>query len=64
MQSTPEVPVYLLKDAVHCDDLTVRAGDANAGIKKAQTEMIQIMQKWVSEFYEGKQGTKGRAWIG
>lgn len=64
MKSTPEVPVYLLKDAVHCDDLTVRSGDANAGIKKAQTEMIQIMQKWVSEFYEGRQGSKARAWIG
>ncbi|KAK0652468.1 putative serine peptidase [Cercophora newfieldiana] len=50
MQSTPEAPVFVIPEAIHCNDLSVRNAEANGAIRTAQTEMIAIMKKWVGEF--------------
>lgn len=54
LQSTPEVPVFVIPDAIHCNDLSVKNAESNAAIGSAQTEMIVIMKKWVAEFPEKK----------
>lgn len=51
LQSTPQVPVYLLPNGIHCNDLNARNAQANADLKKAHQSMIQTMVKWVDEFY-------------
>ncbi|KAK0619056.1 putative serine peptidase [Immersiella caudata] len=50
MQSTPEAPVFLIPEAIHCNDLSVRNAEANEAIRTAQTEMIGIMRKWLAEY--------------
>lgn len=52
LQSTLEVPVYLLPNAVHCNDLSVRNAQANEDLRKAHEGMIKTMAGWVDDFYE------------
>jgi len=50
MQSTPEAPVFLIPEAIHCNDLSVKNAEVNQGIRTAQTEMIRLVKKWVADF--------------
>ncbi|KAK3326755.1 serine carboxypeptidase S28 [Apodospora peruviana] len=54
LKSTPEVPVFLLPGARHCNDLSTKNADANADLRKAHGEMIVQMKEWVGEFYKQK----------
>ena len=56
LQSTKEIPVYLLGNATHCIDLIYRNGMANNGVRGAQMSAITTMTKWVDDFYSLKEG--------
>ncbi|KAM7186467.1 serine carboxypeptidase S28 [Rhypophila sp. PSN 637] len=63
LQSTPEVPVYLLPKGIHCNDLNVRNAQANSDLKTAHKSMVKTMVKWVDDFYQlnGGRGYPGSA---
>ncbi len=63
MESTPEAPVFVTKGGIHCTELSARAGQVNADVRKTQTESIEIMKRWVDEFYGVTPG-KNRRWSG
>lgn len=49
--STPEAPVNIVPDGVHCYDLLAENGQTNAGVQAViDTETAQIVA-WVKEFY-------------
>ncbi|KAK4443213.1 putative serine peptidase [Podospora aff. communis PSN243] len=50
MPSTPEAPVFVLPEAIHCNELLMRNADANEAIRTAQIEMIGIMKKWLADW--------------
>ncbi|KAH8911725.1 serine carboxypeptidase S28 [Coniochaeta sp. PMI_546] len=52
--SREEAPVSLLRDATHCNDLVVKNGAVNAGVRAAQQSAVATMRKWVDEFYSRK----------
>lgn len=54
LQSTPEVPVFLVKKGTHCADLRMQNAEVNADIAVQMTEMRKIMGGWVAEFYTEK----------
>jgi hypothetical protein len=54
LPSREEAPVFLLRNATHCNDLTARNGVVNAGVGAAQKTAIATMSRWVDEFYSLK----------
>lgn len=53
-RSTREAPVYLIRGARHCNDLTTRNGEASEDVRRAQLRAIAQMVGWVAEFYDLK----------
>jgi len=52
LQSTPELPVYLIPGGFHCSDYYQQNWQVNAGVLEiAQKETAQVAQ-WVDEFYK------------
>ncbi|KAK3694474.1 peptidase S28 [Podospora appendiculata] len=60
LQSTEDVPVFLIKNSEHADDSFTASGLKNAGFKAnpevqvVQDKAVEIMKKWVSQFKAGK----------
>jgi hypothetical protein len=52
MASTPDHPVILMPEGVHCSDYYQRDWDSNAEVKRTVDEEIRIMRRWVRDFYE------------
>ncbi|KAK3329999.1 serine carboxypeptidase S28-domain-containing protein [Apodospora peruviana] len=56
LQSTDDVPVFLIKNAQHGDDAFTELGIKNAGYKinpevtAVQVKAVEIMKKWISGF--------------
>jgi len=51
--STPDVPVLLIPDGVHCSDLAslkYTTGPAYAGLRAVQEQELSQLQEWVSQF--------------
>lgn len=57
LQSTEQVPTFIVKDGSHCTDLVMQNGAVNPPLAKQQQEITKIIMKWVGEFYTEK-GTK------
>lgn len=60
LQSTPEVPVLLIKGGIHCSDMSGKSGEVNADIHEMQHTAIAQIKKWTGEFYVGKSGPHSR----
>jgi len=52
--------VFLVKNGSHCTDISVAAGNANAGLKKIQEEMTGLVKGWVDEFWALNGAPKAR----
>ena len=59
LPSTPAAPVFVMRGAIHCDDLVARSGEANADIGRTQRAAIEQMKQWVGEFYSRGGGGGG-----
>ena len=49
--STKEVPVQVIPGGVHCTDLILSSGAANAGTQEVIDNEIRIVKGWVEEYY-------------
>lgn len=54
LQSTDDVPVFVVKGGSHCSDLVMRDGYSNEDLLTQMGEMIYYIEKWVNEFYVEK----------
>ncbi|KAK3380849.1 putative serine peptidase [Podospora didyma] len=54
LQSTSEVPVFLMLGARHCNDMNVRSGQVNDEVGRTQEAVIKVVQEWVADFYKLK----------
>ncbi|ATY65732.1 serine protease [Cordyceps militaris] len=54
LQSTPEVPTFVVPKAAHCPDLVMSNTRANDALHDITQEVIAIIVAWVGEFYEEK----------
>ncbi len=50
LQSTPDIPVYIVPGGIHCTDLIAKNGIENAGVQHVIDEVIAAMVGWVAEF--------------
>lgn len=51
LQDTAGAPVFLIAGSRHCNDLTWLNGEVNADVRTAQTAQMELMTRWVGEFY-------------
>lgn len=50
LESTPDAPVFMIKNASHCQDLRAY-NRVNPGVRKAQDGSIAQIAEWVDEFW-------------
>jgi hypothetical protein len=56
LQSTPDVPVFLMKNAEHCDDSFTAKALNNTGmtinpeVQAVQDKAVEIMARWVGQW--------------
>ena len=57
LKSTHEAPVNVIPGGIHCSDLILRNGQANAGVMKVINNEIEVIKGWVKEYarHEHKQ---------
>lgn len=54
LQSTAQAPVNVIPGGIHCSDLLLRNGQANADVMRVIDDEIAVIKGWVQEFYTGK----------
>lgn len=58
LEGTEERPNWLIEGGIHCSDLSVRNGVASEAVGKVQADEVEVMTRWVNEFYEEKNKTR------
>ncbi|KKA19721.1 serine peptidase [Rasamsonia emersonii CBS 393.64] len=51
LQSTPQAPLQLIPEGVHCYDLILKNAEANAGVQRVVTNEVAQIKAWVNEYY-------------
>lgn len=59
LESTPEAPVRVMPNGVHCADLSLYQAEGSEAMQVIK-DQVQNMKEWVGEFYK----EKGREWAG
>lgn len=54
LQSTPEVPVFLIKGGSHCSDMVMEDATVNADAARQIQGIRDVINKWTAEFYTEK----------
>ena len=54
LPSTERQPIIDIPGGFHTSDLMLRNGLVNADVARAQRQAIEIMKRWVAEFYASK----------
>lgn len=54
MASTDQLPIFVVRNATHNADLSRAGGLANPGLQEIQNKTMELMRKWVGEFYSKK----------
>ena len=55
LASTPELPVFVAKDGIHCQDLYMN--DPTPEILELRVEQIKQMKSWIDDYYGGASPT-------
>ncbi|OAA57779.1 Peptidase S28 [Cordyceps fumosorosea ARSEF 2679] len=54
MESTVDAPIFVVPKAAHCSDLVMKNVNTNGPLGEIAHQVIDIIAKWVGEFYEEK----------
>jgi hypothetical protein len=54
LESTPEVPVFVVPKAAHCPDMVMANIHANEALSDIHDQTFKIMSNWIAEFYTEK----------
>ncbi|CEJ93140.1 hypothetical protein VHEMI08752 [[Torrubiella] hemipterigena] len=54
LESTPEVPVFLIKGGSHCSDLIMKDAEVNTDAARVIQGVRDVINKWTAEFYTEK----------
>ncbi len=52
LESTPEAPVILIPDGIHCADILTGIGLEDPRVAEIQQNEVATIKRWVDEFYQ------------